>query len=95
MSALSIKMGALLLVASGLAACASTPVVAPSQIVTVTHVRYVPLPAADLLSCVYPAGTLTTNQALLMAEQAAVRSLQVCNRQLDDLRTLDAKVQHP
>lgn len=91
----SMRTVALLLAASGLGGCASTPVAAPPQIVTVTHVRYVPMPAADLLPCYYPKNPIRTNHDLLLSQQGAIRSLQVCNRQLDDLRSLNAKGSQP
>lgn len=74
------------------AGCASAPIAGTPQVVTVTKVQYAPLPASDLLPCAYPLGLLETNRALFVAEQAAVRSLQTCNRQLDDLRALSNKV---
>lgn len=84
-----------LLGASVLAGCATAPITAPPQVVTIKQVRYLPLPTADLISCAYPVGNLHTNLDLLMLEQFAVRSLQVCNKQLEDLRALDAKARKP
>ena len=92
MRACILRMASLPLVASIMAGCAAAPIVSPPQIVTVTHIQYAPLPASDLQPCAYPFGLLETNRALLVAEQTAVRSLQTCNRQLDDLRVLSAKV---
>lgn len=74
-----------------LGACATTPRVV-TQTVTVTKVQYVPLPGADLMPCYYPLVPITNNASLLLSQQGAIRSLQVCNRQLDDLRALNAKV---
>lgn len=92
MRACILRMIGLPLAASLVAGCASAPVAIPPQVVTVTQVQYIPLPTSDLLPCAYPLGLLETNRALFVAEQTAVRSLQTCNRQLDDLRALSAKV---
>lgn len=92
MRACILRMASLPLAASLMVGCAATPVAVPPQVVMVTKVQYVPLPASDLLPCAYPLGLLETNRALFIAEQTAVRSLQTCNRQLDDLRALSAKV---
>ena len=92
MRACIFRTASLPLAVSLMTGCAAAPVVSPPQIVTVTHIQYAPLPASDLLPCAYPMGLLETNRALLVAEQTAVRSLQTCNRQLDDLRSLSTKV---
>lgn len=75
-----------------LAGCASAPVVAPPQIVTVTKVQYVPMPTADLVPCIAPPTAITTNADLLWAWQHALAALAVCNAQIADLRHLNDKV---
>lgn len=75
-----------------LAGCASAPVAAPPQIVTVTKVQYVSMPAADLVPCVSPPTAIKTNADLLWAWQHALAALAVCNAQIADLRHLNDKV---
>ena len=87
----SLKTACLVLAAIELAACAAVPVVAPPQVVTVTKLQYQPLPAADLIPCWYPQNKIVTVQDLLLAEQGAIQSLMVCNKQLDDLRAISGK----
>jgi len=75
-----------------LAGCASSPMMAPPQIVRVTTVRYEPMPAADLVPCVSPPTAIKTNADLLWAWQHALAALAVCNAQIADLRHLNDKV---
>lgn len=77
-----------LALALALAGCAATPVTAPPRVVTVTRIQYAPLPAADLLPCLPPAGPLETNADLWMAYQATRVALSVCNGQIHDLERL-------
>ena len=71
-----------------LAGCATIPVAAPPQIVTVTHTIYQPIPAADLMPCLIPVGTPATNGDLLIHDQAAMADLMACNQQLNRIKTL-------
>ena len=75
-----------------LAGCASSPVIAPPQIVTVTKVQYVSMPIADLVPCIAPPTAIKTNADLLWAWQHALAALAVCNAQIADLRHLNDKV---
>lgn len=75
-----------------LAGCASAPVAAPPQIVTVTKVQYVPMPTSDLVPCIAPPTGIKTNADLLWAWQHALAALAVCNAQIADLRHLNNKV---
>jgi len=75
-----------------LAGCASSPVIAPPQIVTVTKVQYVSMPTADLVPCIAPPMAIKTNADLLWAWQHALAALAVCNAQIADLRHLNDKV---
>jgi hypothetical protein len=72
-----------------LCGCASTPVAAPPQIVTVTKVQYVPMPAADLLPCTIATQHIVTGADVIDAWQRTLQALAVCNAQVSDLRTLN------
>lgn len=74
-----------------LTGCAAAPVVAPPQIVTVTKVRYAPLPAADLLPCLAPAAPIRTGADVIAAWQGALAALSICNEQITNLRAISAK----
>ena len=87
----SLKTACLLLAVIELSGCAAVPVAAPPQVVTVTKLQYQPLPKADLIPCWYPQNKIVTVQDLLLAEQGAIQSLMVCNKQLDDLRAISGK----
>ena len=71
-----------------LTGCATIPVAAPPQIVTVTHTVYQPIPTAYLTPCLIPIGTPTTNNELLIHDQAAMSDLMACNQQLERIKTL-------
>ena len=71
-----------------MAGCSTIPVAAPPQIVTVTHTIYQPIPTAYLTPCLIPVGTPTTNNELLIHDQAAMSDLMACNQQLDRIKTL-------
>lgn len=75
-----------------LAGCASTPVIAPPQIVTVTKVQYVPLPVSDLMPCVAPMVSIRTGADVIAAWQGALAALSVCNEQITNLRTISGQV---
>lgn len=77
-----------------LAGCASAPAIAPPQIVTVTKMQYVPLPAADLLPCVVAPVAIRTGADVIAAWQGTLAALSVCNEQITNLRTINAKAQH-
>lgn len=79
-----LTIGILLLTAG----CATVPVAAPPQIVTVTHTVYQPIPQAYLMPCLIPVGTPATNGELLLHDQAAMADLMACNQQLDRIKTL-------
>lgn len=88
-------MRALMLIpALVLAGCASAPVVAPPQIVTVTKVQYVPLPAADLLPCIVPDVPIRTGADVIAAWQGALAALAVCNEQVTNLRAISSEAKH-
>lgn len=70
------------------AGCATVPVAAPPQIVTVTHMVYQPIPMAYLTPCLIPVGTPATNGELLLHDQAAMSDLMACNQQLQRIKTL-------
>ena len=71
-----------------MAGCATIPVAAPPQIVTVTHTIYQPIPAAYLVPCLVPVGTPVNNGELLLHDQAAMADLLACNQQLERIKTL-------
>ena len=79
-----------------LTGCATIPVAAPPQIVTVTHTVYQPIPTAYLTPCLIPVGTPATNGELLIHDQAAMADLMACNQQLQRIKTLAPPVTtHP
>jgi hypothetical protein len=84
----------MLLVCISLTACASTPVAAPPQLVTVTKVRYVPMPAADLLPCTVTSGPIRTGADVVDAWQHALQALAICDAQISDLKRLNTQA-HP
>jgi hypothetical protein len=85
-----VVIGLALLVLCG---CASTPVAAPPQIVTVTKVQYVPMPAVDLLPCTVATQRIVTGADVIDAWQRTLQALAVCNAQVSDLRNLNPSSQ--
>ena len=73
---------------SMMAGCATIPIAAPPQIITVTHTVYQPIPTAYLTPCLIPVGTPATNGELLLHDQAAMSDLMACNQQLQRIKTL-------
>lgn len=71
-----------------LQACAGLPPVqAPPQVVTVTEVRYVEIPAADMLPCPQPAETATpTNADLLTHDRGETKAATCDEQQLEKVR---------
>lgn len=78
-----------ILAATALAGCATTPVAAPPQVITVTKLRYVPMPAADLLPCKVATGQILTGADVVSAWQRTLAALAVCNSQISDLKHLN------
>ena len=76
-----------------LSGCASTPVAAPTRIVTVTKMQYVSMPASDLLPCTVATQRIATGADVIAAWQRTLGALAVCNAQVDDLRRLDVRHQ--
>ena len=77
------------LAAAALAGCATTPVIAPPQIVTVTKLQYVPMPPADLQPCTTDQTAILTGADVVSAWQRSLAALAVCNSQISDLKHLN------
>lgn len=77
-----------------LQACAGLPPVqAPPQVVTVTEVRYVEIPAADMLPCPQPAETATpTNADLLTHDRGETKAATCDEQQLAKVRDKSGQV---
>lgn len=70
-----------------LAGCARLPpIVMPPQIVTVTHTRYVPIPAALLEPCPMPPGPLKVTGDLITYAMNAQAYLMFCNQQIEKIK---------
>ena len=85
----------MLLVCASLVACATTPVAATPQIVTITKAQYVPLPAADLTPCTMATQQIATGADVVAAWQRTLEALAVCNAQIGNIKRLnDTLIQH-